>query len=134
LTFPVKISPFTKEELLNRLPLEFHVQSPYFYDDSINHDNINGVNDNSNADANAISKDNLSFNLSVSKFMTFIVQQVTDRQSSQEDVGFGEFLCFNCDRENFYIIAYAKKNVSHQNFKSCLLYFRKKKGGHQQLS
>lgn len=74
LTFPVKVSPFTKEELMNRLPLEFHVQSPHYQ--SI------GIKNNEMED-----KEN---RMKISQFMSFMVQQVTDRQSAQEDVGFGE--------------------------------------------
>jgi hypothetical protein len=70
LTFPVKISPFTTDELIQRLPLEFQVQSPYYVqDDSHDHD------------------------VFASK-MSFLIQQVTDRQSAQEDVGFGKFFKF----------------------------------------
>ena len=70
LTFPVKISPFTTDELIHRLPLEFQVQSPYYVqDDSHDHD------------------------VFASK-MSFLIQQVTDRQSAQEDVGFGKFFKF----------------------------------------
>ena len=36
LSFPVKVSPFMKDELMNRLPLEFHVQSPYYQNNNEN--------------------------------------------------------------------------------------------------
>jgi len=83
LTFPVKISPFTYEELKSRLPLEFHVQSPYYR----NNDSLRGgfhiENEKTQRDI-IYSKDNMISE----QMMTFLIQQVTDRQSAQEDVGF----------------------------------------------
>ena len=70
LTFPVKVSPFTNEELILRLPLEFHVHSPYYQ--------------------SAKGTVNPETKLVVPSCMSFLVQQVTDRQSAQDDVGFGK--------------------------------------------
>lgn len=78
LTFPVKVSPFTREELINRLPLEFHVQSPYY-------NNENSVVKKEMEDSSIIGS------CAISERMSFLVQQVTDRQSAQEDVGFGTY-------------------------------------------
>lgn len=73
LTFPVKVSPFSKDELIQRLPLVFQVQSPYCGDEQI--------------DCN----ERIDDTCSISKSMSFLIQQITDRQSAQEDVGFGKF-------------------------------------------
>jgi predicted nicotinamide N-methyase len=71
IVFPVKISPFTKEELCHRLPLVFHVEAT-------NHSNNDGnfVDDEVGDDDDVPDKVNLW------------IHQVTDRQSAQEDVGF----------------------------------------------
>ena len=63
-TFPVRaISPFTQEELVNRLPLLFRIKSP--------------------------NKQEIPVEVSL------LIHQVTDRQSAQEDVGYGKnkFAC-----------------------------------------
>ena len=78
LTFPVKVSPFTREELMNRLPLEFHVQSPY-------------CNNESSVGKKEMKESSSIDNYTISERMSFLVQQVTDRQSAQEDVGFGKY-------------------------------------------
>jgi hypothetical protein len=62
--FPLKVSPFAEEDLRNRLPLSFHIHPV--------------VNDGSESLA--------------SGSQLILINQVTTRQSAQEDVGFGKLV------------------------------------------
>jgi hypothetical protein len=63
--FPLKVAPFAVDELKHRLPLQFHIQPVHVSD--VQSENCIGP-----------------------ESRLVLINQVTERQSSQEDVGFGE--------------------------------------------
>lgn len=65
-SFPLKVSPFAADDLLRRLPLRFHIQP---VDDSVETSSDSQSSHNS---------------------PLVLINQVTERQSAQEDVGFGK--------------------------------------------
>ena len=69
-SFPLPLSPYTKEEVIKRLPLSFPLKSD---DDNQRH-------------------------------YCVLINQVQDRQSAQDDVGFGKSVTYSSKWLNFYLV------------------------------
>jgi len=72
-SFPLRFTPYTIEELKSRLPLIISFQI-----------HNNNYNNNNNLSSQDIEKENTKNNNEI----TIFIQQTTERQGAQEDVGF----------------------------------------------